>query len=295
LTSAPKSTDSGKPPQSFGLSFAPQSTESGRIHSSQPTGLSFGAKSTDSAPAASLEPGLAGISHADDKTPAAVSARPSLIRRGPASEKPLFDIAFHFGTGAMFRSRVDPSITFPAADPIGALSFESTFLQFFSTSSRPADSLGNDNTMEGSEERRLIDIKSSDENEKVLLEVSGVLFAYDQAEKKWSERGQGRIRLSQGEGFYRLLMRRSQIETITLNMKINGNMKPELVEVKGKSSNRIKFLGFLPSLKHDTTPKLQPLVLRFQSADDASTLLTIWKKAIERVQSGAGISSTELE
>jgi hypothetical protein len=76
-------------------------------------------------------------------------------------------------------------------------------------------------------------------------------------------------------------------------MKINVNMKPELIGMKGKSSNHIKFLGFLPSLKPDTVPKLQPLSFRLSSADDASTLLTIWKQAIEQVQSCAVSASTE--
>jgi hypothetical protein len=186
--------------------------------------------------------------------------------------------AFHFGTGQTFTSRISASLyAFPASDPTP-----------FSTLPPPAPRSPQQAQQAQEEEEKNEDLKaaafvkgqSGEEGETVLKDVPALLYWFDREGNKWAHRGAGPLHLNRGDGHYRIVMRRDQIETVALNTLVFAAMKPELVD--SKSAHQVRFLAPLPG---DNT-KVVPMSLRFKTTEDAESFYSAWKQAIEDLQNG---------
>jgi hypothetical protein len=196
-------------------------------------------------------------------------------------------VSFHFGTGKTFTSHCDPSVEFPARDPIPLTGFGGQASESSTATGEPGDDKTEDIEAAGFVAGRV-----GEEDETVVQDMSATLYAFDGEQKKWVERGSGRIRLNRGKGRHRLVLHRTAVGTVALNLDIVPETRPEAQIAGAKRSTQIRFLGHLPPQSGEEA-KFQPMLLRLKSPEDAEALLASWKEAIANARPGSSVSQDD--
>jgi hypothetical protein len=181
-------------------------------------------------------------------------------------------ISFHFGTGRLFTSSIDPKKNFTdqfieSHIPKGAQLPTAPKLNV------DVDEAPNDPGTE----------RTGEEDDDILFnqkaQLCAVLPPEGDAPGSYVEKAVGPLHFNRCRGCYRLVMRHSDGRRPTLNLRVFEQMQPTMV---GREGKRINFLG-----KLEGGVKAQILSIKLRA--DAAPLLHLWQTAIEEVKSGKDI------
>lgn len=113
----------------------------------------------------------------------------------------------------------------------------------------------------------LMEVKTLEEDEEVLLCLRGKLYRYDNSQKpaEWKERGTGEVKiLRNSEGYCRILMRRDKTFKICANHYVHYGM-----ELKPSCGSDRAWVWSTPADFADEEPKPELLALRLANAENA--------------------------
>ncbi|BFZ18708.1 hypothetical protein BsWGS_21747 [Bradybaena similaris] len=129
----------------------------------------------------------------------------------------------------------------------------------------------------------LVETKTMEEDEDVLLNLRAKLFRYDnEAEpKEWKERGTGdcRILKHKKSGLVRILMRRDK----TLKICANHYIYPTM-ELKPNCGSDRAWVWSTPADFADEESKEEVLAIRFANAENAQKFKTVFEESAEEMK-----------
>lgn len=184
-----------------------------------------------------------------------------------------FSIKYHFGTGKVFESKVNPSDKFGETMTVSPILFD-----------LPKPGVMKEDQKEPKEihgEETEIDVdpvgSTGEENDEILFNKRARLLEYrknkETKEKENVEIGLDDLHFNKSGDFYRLVMRRNTTQ-LCMNTRVVKGMRPMQV-------GNGKYIRYLhPSENGVVTVR----TLQFESKEVAEELLNIWLKAIDEIQ-----------